>query len=174
MTACPDCGYENIPGTDTCEQCGQSLSALSKPTTSTELEEHLTEDRIEALHPKKPLTAAPDTPVSEVLQMMAKQKVGCVLVLDGDKLEGIFSERDALMRLGTEFSMLGDRPIREFMTRSPVCLSNEDKIAFALHKMDLGGYRHIPITTDDHVTGVISIRDILTYMTSHLAARGAV
>ena len=170
MISCPDCGHENIPGADTCEECGQSLIALSKPTASTELEKHLTKDRIEVLQPKSPLTVAPDMPVKEVLQMMAKKSIGCVFIVDGDELQGVFSERDALMRLGAEASLLGKRPISEFMTSSPCSLGSRDKIAFALQKMDVGGYRHVPITTDGTLTGVISIRDILSYMTEHITA----
>ena len=170
MIICPDCGTENIPGIDVCEQCGQSLSALSKPTASTGLELRLTKDRIETLQPKTPLTVTHDTPVREVLQLMVSNSVGCIFVMDGEELKGVFSERDALMRLGTEASLLSDRPISEFMTPSPVTLGSQDKIAFALHKMDLGGYRHVPIKTDDRLTGVISIRDILSYMTEHIAA----
>lgn len=170
MIPCPDCGHENIPGTDTCDECGQSLSALSKPVVSTELEKHLTKDCIEVLRPKVPLTLAPETSVKETLQVMADKSIGCVFIVEGDELQGVFSERDALMRLGTEASLLGDRPIRDFMTPSPCSLRSRDKIAFALHKMDLGGFRHIPITTDGTVTGVISIRDILSYMTEHITA----
>ena len=60
------------------------------------------------------------------------------------------------------------------MTHKPETLKATDKIAFALHKMDLGGYRHIPILSEGKVTGVISIRDILRYMTKNVAAQDAV
>jgi hypothetical protein len=68
MIICPDCGNENIPGIDVCEQCGQSLSALSKPTVSTGLELHLTKDRIEALDPKTPLTVTHEFDGAQSLQ----------------------------------------------------------------------------------------------------------
>ncbi len=54
------------------------------------------------------------------------------------------------------------------MTRSVETLELDDRIAFALHKMDVGGYRHIPVLRDGRVTGIISVRDILNYITARL------
>ena len=169
MIICPDCSKENIPGVDTCEQCGQSLSPLSKPKPSSELERRLAKDKISQLELREHVIVPPEQPVGEVLNMMVDLGVGGVLVVDGEELVGIFSERDALMHLGVEVSLHRDCPVADFMTASPVALEGKDKIAFALHKMDIGGYRHIPIKTDGKVTGIVSIRDILGYMTEHLA-----
>jgi CBS domain-containing protein len=59
------------------------------------------------------------------------------------------------------------------MTVNPATLRARDKIAFALHRMNVGGFRHIPILDDDdRLIGVISIRDILRYLTDRRAARG--
>jgi CBS domain-containing protein len=100
---------------------------------------------------------------------MAGQKIGCIIVVDGQTVAGIFSERDALLRLGVDAPQLWDRPIREFMTPQPETLEADDKIAFALHKMDVGGYRHVPILKDGRLEGVISVRDILRYLTQRIA-----
>ena len=54
------------------------------------------------------------------------------------------------------------------MTESPETLEADDKIAFALHKMDVGGYRHIPILSDGEISGIISVRDILGHLTREL------
>ena len=58
------------------------------------------------------------------------------------------------------------------MTADPVTLETSDKIAFALHKMNVGGYRHVPILFDGKLAGVISIRDILRYLTERIAGGG--
>jgi len=88
--------------------------------------------------------------------------------MDDEELVGIFTERDALFRINTDADELGDRPIANYMTPSPQTLEITDKIAFALHRMDVGGYRHIPVLTDGRVSGVISVRDILRYISDHL------
>ncbi|NIL95882.1 MAG: CBS domain-containing protein [Planctomycetales bacterium] len=168
MVICPDCGYENIEGVDECASCQQSLTLLSRPQPATSLEKGLTKDPIAVLHPGTPVSVASDEPVGEVLNLMVARRIGCVLVVDDNKLVGIFSERDALLRLNTQAGQLRDRPVKEFMTETPGTLEMDDKIAFAVHKMAVGGYRHIPILTSGHPTGIISIRDILRYATEKL------
>ncbi len=170
MSICPDCGHENIEGADFCEECQQPLSFLSKPRASSDVEYGVHKDRIHVLSPREPIVATPDTTVGEVLKLLAERKVGCVIIAEEGEVVGIFSERDALTRLNTRVDDLRDRPISEFMTPSPATLEMEDKIAFALHKMDLGGYRHIPILRDGDIVGVISVRDILRYFSEKILA----
>ncbi len=170
MIACPLCGSENTQGSDICDQCQHSLTDMSRPQQNTPVERGLMKDRIESLSPKKPLTVAPETSVGEVLKKMAANSIGCVMIVQGDDLLGIFSERDALMKLNTDAARMADRPIRAVMTPDPISLEARDKIAFALHKMNVGGYRHVPIMTGGQLTGVISIRDILGYLTERINA----
>ena len=169
MLLCPDCGFENLDGADECERCNQSLTALSKPRGHTAIEKAIFRDRIDVLKPREHPRVGPDAPVGRVLQLLVEKRVGCALVVEGETLVGIFSERDALLRLNTEAAALADRPIRQFMTPSPVTLQITDKIAFALHRMALGGYRHIPIMSAGKLIGVVSVRDILGYITEKLA-----
>jgi signal-transduction protein with cAMP-binding, CBS, and nucleotidyltransferase domain len=168
MVICPDCGYENIEGVDECAGCQQSLTPLSKPQPATSLGKGLTKDPIAVLAPVAPVSVSSDASVGEVLNLMVAKRIGCLLVIDDNQLVGIFSERDALLRLNVRSEQLRDRPVKEFMTESPGTLEMDDKIAFAVHKMAVGGYRHVPIMTDGRPTGIISIRDILRYATEKL------
>ena len=172
MIICPYCDAENIEGADECEQCGEALTDLNVRVPATRVEADLLRDRIERLWPKSPSTVSPDTPVGDVLKKMVGETIGCVMVVDHDKLVGIFSERDALMKLNTDAAKFASRPISQFMTVDPVTLETNDKIAFALHKMNVGGYRHVPILFEGKLVGVISIRDILRYLTERIAAAG--
>lgn len=172
---CPYCEAENIEGADECDKCGEALTDLSVRIPATSVEADLLRDRIERLWPKSPATVTPDTPVADVLKKMVDAKIGCVMVVDQSdrgKAVGIFSERDALMKLNTDAAKYFDRPISQFMTPGPVTLETNDKIAYALHKMNVGGYRHIPILFQGKLAGVISIRDILRYLTERIAAAG--
>jgi len=169
MIICPFCSAENIAGVDECEECGQSLSDSHLDAPASEVEEHLLNDHIQVLKPKKPFAVAPDASVGEVLKLMVANGIGCVMVADGDKPVGIFSERDALLKLNTEASELSGRPVSEYMTANPETLEDSAKIAFAVQRMDLGGYRHVPIVSEDgDMQSIISVRDILRYLAEHM------
>lgn len=170
MIVCPYCQAENIEGADECERCNGSLADLSVRIPTSRVEADLLRDRIERLWPKSPSTVAPDTSVRRVLAKMVDERIGCVMVVDGGRLVGIFSERDALMKINTDAPRMMDRPISQFMTANPITLEANDKIAFALQKMNVGGYRHIPILFGGKLVGVISIRDILRYLTERIMA----
>jgi 2-oxoglutarate ferredoxin oxidoreductase subunit beta len=140
------------------------------PIPATEVERSLLADRVGVLDPNEPLTVTPETPVRDVLRVLVEKKIGCVLVVDEGKLVGIFSERDALIKLNQRANELGDRPVSEFMTAKPESLEEGAKVAFAVQRMDLGGYRHVPIVDEEQqLTGVISARDILHYLTEKMA-----
>ena len=162
---CPDCGAENIDGVDTCESCGQSLTMLNKPQRSpSPVGDGMLRDQIKVLQPKQPVTTSPEMPLEDALQIMLENKIGSILITQDEKLVGIFSERDAVNRVGIEFEALRRQPISDFMTPLPGTLESGNKIIFAVHKMAIGGYRHVPIVEGDRPVGVISIRDILRYV----------
>jgi CBS domain-containing protein len=171
---CPYCESEIIEGADECDVCGEALAHLSRRIPASSVEADLVRDRIERLWPKSPSKVSPDATVAVVLKKMVDERIGCVMVVDNDKLVGIFSERDALMKLNVDAKKFFDRPISQFMTTDPVTLETNDKIAFALHKMNLGGYRHVPILFHGKLVGVISIRDILRYLTDRITVGGRI
>ncbi len=168
MTACPFCGSENTEGADICNDCQHSLTHLTHPALETPVERGLMKDRIEVLSPKSPLTVSPQTSISEVLSQLVTKSIGCVMIVEGDELQGIFSEYDAVRKINVDAAQLAERPISSVMTSAPITLEAKDKIAFALHKMHVGGYRHLPIMTKGKLTGVISIRDILSYLSERI------
>ena len=164
MSICPDCGYQNIDGADECERCHQSLSSLTNPRPATPAERSVMKDRIESLVPREPLIVSPATTVRRVLEQFYARSVGCAVVVANHEVAGIFTERDVLDHINVDAARLGDRPVSEFMTSPVETVSLDDRIAFALHKMDLGGYRHLPVMSEGRITGYISVRDILAYL----------
>ncbi len=176
MIICPYCSAENIEGADQCEECRQPLADLHLPTPATPVERSLLRDRVRSLLKEKklPIAVPPSYPVGEALELMVAKGIGCVLVVEEGKLAGIFSERDALLKLNTEAPQLAARPVSEFMTPNPQSLEPNAKIAFAVHNMVLGGYRHLPVVDEEgRATSLISARDILTYLAKEIdAAQG--
>jgi CBS domain-containing protein len=168
MSLCPYCGAENIEGVDQCDECAQSLDHLTKPRRAPGVEDALFRDRVGAMVHAPPLVVDESTTVDEAIQLLVRERIGCVIVVRDEKVVGIFSERDALMRIGEQIDECRQRPVRDFMTESPESLAETDKLAFALHKMDIGHFRHVPILRDGRLHGVISVRDILRYLTNRV------
>lgn len=173
MISCPYCGSEIIEGADTCDECLHPLSDLSFPMPETSIEKGLLKDRIAILNPKTPLCVSPDALIADVLNQMTDKSYGCVMVVENDALIGIFSEYDALMKINTSIADYANRAVSSVMTPNPITLESKDKIAFALHKMHVGGYRHLPIMDNNNLAGVISIRDILRYLSEGITAEAS-
>ncbi len=118
-------------------------------------------------YPKSPVCFSPDERLGNVLDTMASRRIGAVLIVENDKVMGIFAERDLLIRKLYEGGSV-DRPVREFMTLNPECLAPHDSIASALNRMVQGGYRHIPlIDAAGGPVGLLVMRDMVGYIVSH-------
>ena len=97
---------------------------------------------------------------------MLSKEIGALLIVDpSGHLLGILSERDLLMKVADPKFADVEQSLERFMTSSPETVTSTDTLAFALHKMDVGGYRHLPVLTGGMPTGVISVRDMLTHIT---------
>ncbi len=174
MTLCPNCNAENIEGTDNCVDCGQPLDDTTLPPPKNEVERTLLQDHISVLAPNTPIAVDPTTPLGDVLRLMVNRNIGCVIVAEGQQPVGIFSERDALHKVNTEAKAYSDRPVSEFMTPKPETEVADAKIAFAVRRMDLGSYRHLPIVSENgDLVGTISARDILRHLTETMASESS-
>jgi CBS domain-containing protein len=113
---------------------------------------------------KNALVIDADATVVAAVNAMNERRIGCVLVQKDGKLVGIFTERDVLRRVVFRQSSSSWK-VDAVMTRNPDTLPPSASVAFALNKMSVDGYRHIPIT-DDHgkIVGVVSVRDIISFV----------
>ena len=101
---------------------------------------------------------------------MREAKVGSILIMDGDKLAGIFTERDVLYKVTASEQPIKDIKIEELMTPNPTTLRGAHRLAHALNKMSLDGCRHIPILTKSgKPTGVVSVRRIVDFLVDRFA-----
>ena len=168
---CPHCGYENIAGADDCANCKQDLTYLDQPSVAagSQIERMLMEEPVSVLEPATPISVSPDTPLHKVIQTLIDKKIGCVLVTDGPELVGVFTERDVLMNIAGREKELANDPIREWMTPNPESVEEDDSVAFAIHKMDIGGYRHLPVMNAGRPTGIISVRDLVRHLATYLS-----
>jgi CBS domain-containing protein len=114
-------------------------------------------------YPKNPASVPPGEKVRSALDLMATKNLGALLVVEGGKVVGIFSERDALRK--RLYGTSGDKPVRDYMTPKPDCLTPEDPIALAMNRMGVGGYRHVPLVDSQHrPVGMLVMRDVVRYI----------
>ncbi|MBI2082533.1 MAG: CBS domain-containing protein [Deltaproteobacteria bacterium] len=131
------------------------------------LRETLKNEKIQSLIVNPPLVVSRNRTAGEVIQEMQQRKTGCAIIMNGKKLEGIFTDRDALTRIAAKEADLS-LPIEKFMTPNPKTLKEQDSIASAIRLMNNGGYRRIPLLDDEgHVKGVLSVRNIVRYLAEH-------
>ncbi|MCI0380729.1 MAG: CBS domain-containing protein [Gemmataceae bacterium] len=163
---CPTCGADNLPGNEGCHHCGQDLTPFDRPVAGCRLERSLMEDPAPGLNMQPAVTVLPHTTVKEAISLLLDKNVGAVLVVDeNQKLVGIFSERDLLKKIAGIHVLYPDMPVKSFMTPKPSGVSRHDVLAFVLHKMDGGGYRHVPVVENGKPIGILSVRDMLRHLT---------
>jgi CBS domain-containing protein len=103
---------------------------------------------------------SPDATVEQALRLMAEKEVGALMVVDGEKMKGIFSERDYARRgflIGC--SELGK--VSQLMTKTLVYIGLDDTVEECMNKMTDKHIRHLPVIKDGKLTGMISIGDIV-------------
>jgi CBS domain-containing protein len=144
----------------------ESIQSLAEGDESSRVfDEDMLRHPISHLEPNEPFVVEPQMPALEAIALMKEHRVGCVLVTRNGKLKGIFTERDVLTRIAGEGVDPAKTPVRMVMTSNVETLRASDSIAYALNKMSVGGYRHIPLVDKaSHPVGVISVRDIITYI----------
>ena len=165
---CPSCGFDNLEGMDRCENCLKSLRDLDVPRADATagLVRSVMEDNLGRLEMAETLTARSDEPALEVARRMREAHTGCALVLDdGGKLAGIFTEHDVLRKLvGGSDSAAEGTSVGDLMSRNPESLRETDSVAAALNKMAMGRYRHVPVERADGGYSVASIKSVLSYI----------
>ena len=110
------------------------------------------------------LEVQPDETVAQVVSRMNGQRNGCALVVEEGRLVGIFTERDVLEKVASGDAG-PDARVRDLMTRDPDTLPESANVAFALNRMSVEGYRHIPVVDDaGNPVGVGGMRDIIHWM----------
>src|SRR5918996_5699300 len=105
------------------------------------------------------LRVDPTTTVAEAATMMGERRIGSALVMEAERLVGIFTERDIVRALGEHFDAAG-HPVSDWMTADPVTVPPSTPAQEALGTMLARGFRHLPVSDGDRVLGIVSMRDL--------------
>jgi len=99
--------------------------------------------------------------VEEASAVMWARRVGSALVMLGDDLEGIFTERDIMKALSKDADRGRTMTVREFMTSDPRTIDADATVGEALDVMLIAGFRHLPVTESGTLAGIVSMTDLV-------------
>tara|TARA_X000001036_G_scaffold42380_1_gene34003 strand:- start:2311 stop:2859 length:549 start_codon:yes stop_codon:yes gene_type:complete len=127
-------------------------------------------DPISSLGLKLPLMIEMGTNMKNALEILQGKEQNCILIVENNILKGIITERDILLKVTGKGFDLDLVTVDEFMTETPEHLSPEDPLAYALNKMHVGGFRHVPIVNDSmEPVGLISISNIISTIADYFS-----
>lgn len=107
------------------------------------------------------LVAAPSTSVREAAQLMASRQVSALVVVEGGRLAGIFTERDAVFRVIATGRSPEATALADVMTHEPLTVTPDETFGYALLLMHENGFRHVPVVEGGVPIGMVSARDAL-------------
>jgi len=128
------------------------------------------DDPISSLEVSHPVMVPVGTSIRTVVDKMHEKSAGCVLVVKKDKLVGILTERDILLKItgnGYDFEKI---KVEAYMTHDPESLHMTDPVAYALNKMYVGGFRNVPIVDEaKRPVGLVGIKDVIRMIANYFA-----
>jgi len=117
----------------------------------------------------EPACVEPDRPIAEVLETLRDLGRGAVLVCRGERLLGIFTERDALRILASGGDLT--QPIAAVMTAEPISVQQSESVGTAISKMSINGHRRLPVVDDQgRPTGILDVSGIIHWLVDHFPA----
>jgi CBS domain-containing protein len=106
----------------------------------------------------------PDTIVYEALELMVEKNVSALVVMENEKLAGIFTERDYARKVILMGKASKETRIEEIMTEDPITVSPESTIDDCMRLMTNKFIRHLPVVSGDKLIGIISIGDVVKFI----------
>lgn len=109
------------------------------------------------------ISVSPDAKLSAAIKILSERRIGAVMVMSGQKIDGILSERDVVRVLGERGASVLDEPVRSVMTSKVITCHETDTIAAIMEVMTAGKFRHLPVVENDRIVGLISIGDVVKW-----------
>ncbi len=145
------------------DQAAQQKNHAETPADKTDGLRYARRDNITQLETEDYVYIEPSAPLAEAIEKMKKDEGGCVIVCEGKRVVGIFTERDLLTKvIGEEVSM--ETPVSELMSPVVATLSAEATIGDAVRLMNEKSYRNIPLVREGELIGAVSVFDVITYL----------
>lgn len=122
-------------------------------------------DPIQSMPKEKFLVINENASLEVTIDKLQQYHLGCIVIEEENKVTGIFTERDVLMKVLGKRLDFKLETINDYMTKNPHRLQMDDPLAYALNLMVDGGFRHVPIVDDnDKTVGLISMQDVVNHL----------
>jgi CBS domain-containing protein len=149
------------------EYLNDEQSVADERMTSEDLDTLALQQPIDLSELQPVIGVTPETTISEVVDTMLTKRVGCVVVTEDDQLVGLFTERDLLCKVVPHGIDISSTPVSSVMTKRPETLPSDSPLVYALQRMSVGGYRHVPLMSNEgKAVAVVSMRDIVQHIVS--------
>jgi CBS domain-containing protein len=109
------------------------------------------------------ISVSPDAKLSAAVKILAERRIGAVMVMSGQKIDGILSERDVVRVLGERGAAVLEEPVRSVMTAKVITCHESDTVSAIMEIMTAGKFRHLPVVENDRIVGLISIGDVVKW-----------
>ncbi len=109
------------------------------------------------------ISVSPDAKLSAAIKILSERRIGAVMVMGGQKIEGILSERDVVRVLGERGAGALDEPVRSVMTSKVITCRETDTVSAIMEVMTSGKFRHLPVVENERIVGLISIGDVVKW-----------
>lgn len=109
------------------------------------------------------VSVSPDSKLSAAVKILSERRIGAVLVMTNQRIEGILSERDVVRVLGERGASILDEPVRSVMTSKVITCRETDTVGAIMEVMTAGKFRHLPVVENDRLVGLISIGDVVKW-----------
>ena len=137
--------------------------AAAQVANKSEASPRVREDKVSLMETDDYVCIQPSTPLSAALDVMKKDEGGCAIVCEGDRIVGIFTERDLLTKvIGQDVDLSG--PVSQWMSPVVGTLSPDATIGEAVQMMNDKSYRNIPLVKDGKLVGAVSVFDVIAYL----------
>ena len=147
------------------ERFEDPLSNYDGEEFGSDLEQALVEESVDAIQRKPCLCLSPTVSVKQAIRIMSGEQSASAMVVEEDRVVGIFTLRDVLERVAEQFPKLADRPVGEWMTTNPEVVYATDPSAAAIAAIAVAGHRHVPVLgIDGQLQGVVSPRRVFEFV----------
>ncbi len=109
------------------------------------------------------VSVSPDAKLSAAVKILSERRIGAVLVMSGQRIDGILSERDVVRVLGERGASALDEPVRSVMTQKVITCEKADTVGAIMEVMTSGKFRHLPVVENERIVGLISIGDVVKW-----------